>query len=216
MDLESWDESALVDAAQKGSLDAFNALILHYQSRVYTLACYILHDPAAADDATQETFIAAYRALPKFRGGSFRAWLLRIVTNYCYDQLRHYKRYPAVSWGDFGDLEEEANSYLVDESASLEHKIRQDDLRETLERGLCTLSDAQRLVLVLIDRLGCSYEEVMQITHTPLGTLKSRLHRARARMRDYLLREMEYLARDYCRTAEVGGVQGTSPATSLL
>ena len=72
---ESWDEKSMVEAAQKGSLDAFNALILHYQTRVYNLARYILHDDAAADDAAQEAFIAAYRALASFKGGSFRAWL---------------------------------------------------------------------------------------------------------------------------------------------
>jgi RNA polymerase sigma-70 factor (ECF subfamily) len=103
---ESWDESVLVEMAQKGGLDAFNALVIAYQSRVYNLAHYILRDTAAADDATQEAFIAAYRALATFRGGSFRAWLLRIVTNLCYDELRHYKRRPIVSWEDFGDLEE--------------------------------------------------------------------------------------------------------------
>jgi RNA polymerase sigma-70 factor (ECF subfamily) len=141
---ECWDESALVKAAQKGNLDAFNALILHYQSRVYNLAYHILRDGAAADDAAQQTFIAAYRALAKFKAGSFKSWLLRIVTNLCYDELRRYRRHPAISWGDFGDLEEDANPHLADESASPERKIQQAELRATLERGLALLSQEQR------------------------------------------------------------------------
>ena len=84
---ETLDTKTLIAEAQKGSLDAFNALVLIYQSQVYNLARYILRDDASADDAAQEAFIAAYRALGDFRGGSFRAWLMRIVTNACYDDL---------------------------------------------------------------------------------------------------------------------------------
>lgn len=194
---ESWDEKSMVEAAQKGSLDAFNALILHYQTRVYNLARYILHDDAAADDAAQEAFIAAYRALASFKGGSFRAWLLRIVTNQCYDALLRYKRRATISWDDFGDMEEEANPHLVDESPSPERQYQNSELREILDRGLSVLPEEQRMVIVLVDQMGCAYEEVMQITHMPLGTVKSRLHRARIRMREYLSGKMEHLPSRY-------------------
>lgn len=185
-----FDEINLVESAQKGNLDAFNALILQYQTRVFNLARYILHDDAAADDAAQEAFIAAYHALASFKGGSFRAWLLRIVTNQCYDALRRNKRRPAISWADFGDLEEEANPYLVDESASPERLSQQQDLRVILDRGLSVLPEEQRLVIVLIDQMSFTYDEVMQMTHMPLGTVKSRLYRARAQMREYLSNEL--------------------------
>jgi RNA polymerase sigma factor (sigma-70 family) len=204
-----FDEKELVIAAQGGSLDAFNALILQYQTRVYNLARYILRDDAAADDAAQEAFIKAYYALDKFNGGSFSTWILRITTNYCYDVLRRHKRYPAVSWEDFGDMEEEANPYLVDRSASPEDIMIQDDLRKVLDRGLSILPDDQRLIVVLVDQMGCNYDEVTKIAGVPLGTVKSRLYRARERLREYLLSETAYLPAQY-------RVQETLPAESSI
>jgi RNA polymerase sigma factor (sigma-70 family) len=194
---ESFDETAFIAAAQKGNLDAFNALILTYQSQVYNLARYILHDDAAADDATQEAFISAYRALGDFRGGSFRAWLMRIVTNACYDDLRHRKRRPAVSWDDFEDLDEDANPYLVDHGESPEESVQRGELGALLDRALAGLPQDQRMVLVLVDRLGYTYEEVAQVLSMRIGTVKSRLYRARARMREALLAEPDLLPTRY-------------------
>jgi RNA polymerase sigma-70 factor (ECF subfamily) len=194
---EAWDEEALVEAAQRGNLDAFNELILYYQNQVYNLAYHIMHDAAAADDATQEAFISAYRALDKFRGGSFRAWLLRIVSNACYDELRRRKRRPAVSWEDFGDLEQEANPHLVDESETPEESIQREDLRKLLDHTLSMLPEEQSLAIVLVDRLGYSYEEAAEAMEVPLGTIKSRLYRGRSQMRDLLLENGELLPPRY-------------------
>jgi len=194
---EALDTTVLIAEAQKGSLDAFNALVLAYQSQVYNLARYILHDDAAADDATQEAFIAAYRALGDFRGGSFRAWLMRIVTNACYDELRLRKRRPAVSWDEFEDLDEDVNPYLVDHGESPEDHLQRGELGALLDRALAGLPQDQRMVLVLVDRLGYTYEEVAQVMNMRMGTVKSRLYRARARMRQALLAEQELLPMQY-------------------
>ena len=194
---ETWNESALVQSAQRGNLDSFNELILHYQTQAYNLAYHILQDAAAADDATQEAFISAYRSLGKFRGGSFRAWLLRITSNACYDELRRLKRRPAISWDDFGDLEEEANPHLVDSGAQPEQSVQQDELREMLERQMAKLPQDQRMVLLLVDRMGLSYEETSQVLKVRLGTVKSRLARARSRMQLYLQDEVELLPARY-------------------
>lgn len=194
---ETWDENALIQAAQRGNLDSFNQLILHYQTQAYNLAYHILQDAAAADDATQEALISAYRGLGKFRGGSFRAWLLRITSNACYDELRRRKRHPAISWDDFGDLEEEANPHLVDAGAQPEESVQQDELRKMLERLMAKLPQDQRIVLLLVDRMGFSYEEVAQTLHIRLGTVKSRLARARSRMQLYLQDEVELLPSRY-------------------
>lgn len=194
---ETWDESALIQAAQRGHLDSFNQLILHYQTQAYNLAYHILQDAAAADDATQEAFISAYRGLAKFRGGSFQAWLLRITSNACYDELRRRKRHPAISWDDFGDLEEEANPHLVDAGAQPEASMQQDELRELLERMMAKLPQDQRIVLLLVDRMGLSYEEASQTLNIRLGTVKSRLARARSRMQLYLQDEVELLPSRY-------------------
>jgi RNA polymerase sigma-70 factor (ECF subfamily) len=194
---ETWDESALIEAAQRGNLDSFNQLILHYQTQAYNLAYHILQDAAAADDATQEAFISAYRGLKKFRGGSFRAWLLRITSNACYDELRRRKRHPALSWDDFGDLEEEANPHLVDAGPQPEESMQQDELRALLERMMAKLPQDQRIVLLLIDRMGFSYDEVAETLNIRLGTVKSRLARARSRMQLYLQDERELLPSRY-------------------
>ncbi|MDF1514232.1 MAG: sigma-70 family RNA polymerase sigma factor [Anaerolineae bacterium] len=194
---ETWDENTLIRDAQRGKMDAFNQLLLHYQTQAYNLAYHILHDAAAADDATQEAFISAYRGLAKFRGGSFRAWLLRITSNACYDELRRRKRHPAISWDDFGELDEEANPHLVDEGPRPEESIQQDELRVMLERVIAKLPQEQRIVLLLVDRMGFSYEETAQTLQTRLGTVKSRLARARTRMQEYLQEEGELLPPQY-------------------
>ncbi len=197
LDLETWDEETLVKAAQRGDLDAFNELILYYQHRVYNLAYHLLQDPAAADDATQEAFISAYRALDRFRGGSFRAWLLRIVTNACYDEMRRRKRRRSISLEDFGEMDEEANPYLRDKAELPEQAVQRDELGQWLEREMERLPEEQRTVLYLVDRLGFSYEEAAETMDTALGTVKSRLARARAKMRDFLMENQELLPPRY-------------------
>src|SRR5690349_14961071 len=97
------DEPILIQAAQRGDVDAFNTLVLAYQSQVYNVAYRIMGDEAAASDATQEAFISAYRSLKGFRGGSFKSWLLRTVTNACYDALRYRKRRPSTSLDALGE-----------------------------------------------------------------------------------------------------------------
>ena len=196
-DSTSWNEADLVRAAQRGNLDAFNELILAYQTQVYNLAYHLLQDPAAADDAAQEAFISAYRSLAQFRGGSFRAWLLRIVTNACYDAMRYTKRRPSVSWEDFGELDEDANPHLRDTAELPEEAIERDELRQLLEATLALLPEEQRMVLLLVDRLGLSYEEVAETMQVQLGTVKSRLARARGKMRDLLLERRELLPGRY-------------------
>src|SRR5579871_5587473 len=88
------DELALIREAQKGNVESFNSLILHYQASVYNLAYRLMGESEAAADATQEAFISAYGHLSQFRGGSFKSWLMRIVANTCYDELRRLKRRP--------------------------------------------------------------------------------------------------------------------------
>ncbi len=91
------DEQGLIQEAQQGDINAYNRLVLHYQGLVYNVAYRIMGEPQAAEDATQEAFISAYKALNRFRGGSFKSWLMRIATNACYDELRRRKRRPQSS-----------------------------------------------------------------------------------------------------------------------
>lgn len=191
------EDRALIQAAQRGDVTAFNELVLRYQTQVYNLAYHIMRDEAAADDATQTAFISAYHALKRFRGGSFRAWLLRIVTNACYDELRRRKRRPQISWEEFGDVDEEANPHLVDSGASPEETVTQRELRDLLERTIARLPEHQRMTLVLVDQMGLSYEEAAQVMRVAQGTVKSRLARARREMQSLLQSESELLPHRY-------------------
>ncbi len=191
------DESALIRAAQRGNLDAFNELVLTYQHRVYNLAYRMLGDAAAADDATQETLISAYRNLGGFRGGSFVSWLLRIVANRCYDELRRQKRRPATSWDDFGEVDEEANPALINGNGSPEDHLERDELSRLLQAAINSLPPDQRVVVLLSDVEGMDYAEIAAAVRVPLGTVKSRLARGRARLRDLLQAQRELLPRTF-------------------
>jgi RNA polymerase sigma-70 factor (ECF subfamily) len=188
------DESSLVAAAQRGQVDAFNELVLAYQHQVYNLAYRIMGDPASAADATQEAFISAYQNIGRFRGGSFKSYLLRIVSNRCYDELRRRKRRPAMSLEDFGpDVNEEANPALVNGHERPEEFAERQEMAHVIQAGIETLPPDQRVTLVLSDVQGLSYQEIAAATDVSLGTVKSRLARARSKLRDYLRDQGELL-----------------------
>lgn len=191
------DEAALIRAAQRGNLDAFNELVLTYQHRVYNLAYRILGDPAAASDTTQEALITAYQKIGTFRGGSFCSWLLRIVANRCYDELRRQKRRPTTSWEEFGEVDEEANPALVNGGESPEESVERAELARFLQGAIASLPADQRMVLVLSDVEGMDYTEIARTVGVPVGTVKSRLARARGRLRDMLQARAELLPRSY-------------------
>jgi RNA polymerase sigma-70 factor (ECF subfamily) len=182
------DELALIRDAQRGDLDAFNTLVLAYQDAVFNTAVRILGDDDQAADASQEAFVSAFRNITSFRGGSFRAWLLRTVTNACYDELRRKKRRPAIplepetSEGD----EMEAPRWLADPSLSPEQELEADELEHAIQHCLDALPMDFRTVVVLADIQGLDYSEVAVSARVPLGTIKSRLARARLRLRECL------------------------------
>lgn len=182
------DEAALIQAALQGELEAFNRLVLAYQDRVYTQAYRLLGDPGPAEDAAQDAFISAYRNLHTYRGGSFKAWLLRIVTNLCYDALRRQKRRPTTPLEplDQDDDEIESPRWLADPAGSPEDATEQAELAEALQHCLEDLPPEFRLVVVLVDIQGLDYEEASVAVSVPLGTIKSRLARARLRLRNCL------------------------------
>lgn len=190
------DEQALIDAARQGNLAAFNRLVLTYQGLTYNLAYRILSNADSAEDAAQEAFIKAYRHLGQYRGGSFKAWLLRIVTNVCYDQLRHKQRRPAGSLEDLA-VDEDHAADLVDKAEEpADYALRQ-ELSRAIQAGINQLPAEQRIVLTLSDIEGLSYEEIAVVMDTSLGTVKSRLSRARAKLRDFLLQQQELLPPRY-------------------
>jgi len=178
-------ESRALEAAQRGDPNAFNELVLLHQTTVYNVALRTVGHAEDAADATQETFVAAYRAMGDFRGGSFKAWLLRIAVNTCYDLLRRRQRRPSTSLDMMVD-ESGDNPHFADRQISPERAALGSETVSIVEQGLQLLPDDQRTIVVLCDIQGLSYEEASEIEGIALGTVKSRLSRARARLREYL------------------------------
>jgi RNA polymerase sigma factor (sigma-70 family) len=201
------DEAELLRLAQHGDLDAFNSVVLAHQTRAYNVALRVLGDGEAAADATQDAFLSAYRNLRSYRGGSFRAWLLRIVTNACYDELRRRKRRPATSLEDLApeseDGEPEVEAWLATRADGPERLSERAELVTAIQDCLDRLPDEFRIVAVLADVQGCGYDEVATAIGKPLGTVKSRLARARARLRDCLQRHRELLPAAFRLQGEV-------------
>lgn len=180
----SSSETALIQRAMSGSLEAFNELVLRHQSRAYHLAYALLGDAALAEDATQEGFVKAFQHIDHFRGNSFRAWLLKIVTNSAYDILRRAHRHPAQPlFAVDEDGEEMENSvWLADPTASVQEIVEQKETAKQLYQMLGELPDIYRSAITLIDIDEFDYTEAASILKVPLGTLKSRLARARFQM----------------------------------
>lgn len=191
------DEGHLIEAAQRGDLEAFNALVLHYQDRIYTLAYRILGEPAAAADAAQDAFLHAYRKISTYRGGAFYGWLSRITTNTCYDELRRSKRRPADSIEELPGAELDDGPPLMSDSATPEQIAQQHELQRVIQDCINALQEDQRVAMVLSDVQGLNYQEIAEATGATLGTIKSRLSRARQGVRRCLQAFRELLPPEY-------------------
>ena len=189
------DEQALIKASLEGDLNAFNGLVLHYQNLAYNVAFRIMGEPDASSDATQEAFISAYQKLGQYRGGSFKAWLLRIVTNACYDELRRRQRQPVTPLTPEthdGNLLDDP--YWVEDDAPTPHeKSEEIELQAAIQHCINALDEKFRIILVLVDVEGLDYETASQVVNTPLGTIKSRLARAREKVQSCLQEFWELL-----------------------
>lgn len=181
----------LIRRAQRGELPAFNSLVLRYQDAVYSLTLRMLGQPEAAEDVTQEAFIAAWRRIDTFRGGAFRSWLFTIAANRARDELRRGVRRPTTSLDAARDDPDRADIDPPDREAGPEGAAEQAELREALEAALRELPADWREVVVLSDIHGMDYAEIAQATGVAVGTVKSRLSRARARLRAVVLASRE-------------------------
>ena len=187
----------LIRRSKEGDLDAFNEIVARYQRQVFNTAARILGGTSHADDATQETFISAYRAIGSFRGVNLAPWLLRIAKNQCYDMIRSMRRRPADSLED--NL---ANPAFVraQSGGSAEDETLRSELGAEIQRAILSLPVDQRLVVTLIDVQGFSYEEAAEAAEVSIGTVKSRLSRGRARVRDHLRGLGELLPPEFRQT----------------
>ncbi len=198
------DEDELITRSQRGDANAFNQLILQYQQAAYSAVFRMLGDADIAADITQDAFIAAFRNINSFRvGSSFRAWLLRIVSNLAVDQWRRTQRHPIESLDEISGEDERHSpgelSALVETNRERnpEAFVLNQELQDLIQRGLEELPIEQRVAIVLCDIEGCSYEEVASATQTTMGTVRSRIARGRKRLRDYLSKHEELLPGQY-------------------
>jgi RNA polymerase sigma-70 factor (ECF subfamily) len=190
------DEAVLIKQAMGGDLNSFNRIVMIYQSQAYNLAVRMLNDEALAEDATQISFISAYQAIRSYRGGSFRAWMLRIVTNTCYDELRRQKRKPTQPLEPVAEIEENLDaepSWLVDPNDPPEDLVIRKELEERIQGCIEGLPEEFRAVVILVDVQGMDYQEASQTVRSPVGTIRSRLARARQRLQDCLQDSWELL-----------------------
>jgi RNA polymerase sigma factor (sigma-70 family) len=182
------DEALLIQEAARGDLDSFNRLVLNYQDLLFNQAYRMMGDSESAEDAVQDAFISAYQHLKYFRGGSFKAWLLRIVTNACYDDLRRRKRRPSQPLEPLDEEDEEIESppWLADPGESPEERLERSQLNQAIQNCLNDLPPEFRSIVILVDIQGLDYLEAAKSVNKPVGTIKSRLARARLRLRDCL------------------------------
>ncbi len=191
------DDQQLIQQALNGDLTAFNTLVLRYQDRVYSLCYRIMGDSSSAADTAQDAFITAYRRLDTYRGGNFRSWLLRIATNTCYDELRRRQRRPTESLDAPAESDFDDGPPIADNSPTPEQAMQQQELSKLLQDCINGLGDSHRSVLILSDVEGLSYQEIADSVDANLGTVKSRLSRARLAMRDCLESVQELLPAVY-------------------
>ena len=198
------DEVQLIARSQLGDVDAFNQLVLYYQQSTYGVIFRMLGDRDAAADVTQDVFIAAFRGIQSFRGGSsFRAWLMRIASNAACDYWRRTQRHPTESLDIDADDDDTHAASILNSAVAMGQEVNPEEyllnreLQELIQRGLQQLPLDQRVAVVLCDIQGLSYEEIAATTQVTMGTVRSRIARGRARLRSYLYKYRELLPRGY-------------------
>jgi RNA polymerase sigma-70 factor (ECF subfamily) len=192
------DDDTLVSQAQAGDRQAFNRLVGRHQTLMYNIAYRVMGDSDKAADATQDAFLSAYKKLDQYKGGNFRAWLGRIVRNQCYDLLRYEKRRPAASLDALLLKPDDPPPALNRKSPERPDQVALGhEVSDWLQQVILQLRVDQRMTLVMADVHGYSYEEIAQVTGVELGTVKSRLSRARRKVRKLLQEHSELLPAKY-------------------
>ena len=181
-------ETVLINKVVTGNLEAINQLVLTYQNGADNHAYAMLGEPVRAEDATQDSFIKAFQGIRSFHGGSFRGWLLKIVTNSAYDILRRAQRHPtqALFPADENGEELESAKWLADPNTSVQSTVEQSELSKDIYKAIDDLPDVYRSALTLIDLHELDYVEAAQALKIPIGTVKSRLARARLKLKEQL------------------------------
>ena len=173
-------DQQLVERVQKGDKRAFDVLVLKYQHRIYSLVTRFIRDPDEVQDVVQEAFIKAYRALPGFRGESaFFTWLYRIAINTAKNYLVSRSRRPPGADVDVEDAEYLESGGALRDLAGPENQLMTEQLRAVIDKAIRALPEDLRTALTLREFEGLSYEEIAEVMRCPVGTVRSRIFRAR-------------------------------------
>lgn len=197
-----YSDEELVTRSKNGDLQAFEELVCRYERKVYTVAYRMMGNYDDANDLAQEAFLRAFQSISKFRGdASFLTWLYRIVTNLCRDELRKRYRISVESLDQEVCLGEiEIKKQIPSLSPGPDEIYENNELQQELQELLTTLSPEFRLTVVLRDIQGFTYQEIAEQMECSLGTVKSRINRARNFLKGKLLarREQNSLERRLC------------------
>ncbi len=188
----SVNEVQIIRQCQAGDTNSFDVLVEEHYTRVYNTALRMLSDPDRAADATQAAFVRAFRSLESFRGdSSFSTWLYRITANVCLDELRNRPQEPVSLTFVSGEDEELQERSIPDNRTEPAARVARDERQRVVHQAIQQLSAEYRVVLVLYDLDGCSYKDTAQILGIPVGTVKSRLNRARSALKEVLRPHLE-------------------------
>lgn len=175
------EDQALVKRVQDGDKQAFNLLVLKYQSRINHLVSRFLRNTADVEDVTQDAFIKAYKALKNFRGDSqFYTWMYRIAINTAKNHLvSSSRRRPAGATLDAQEAEQYEGAYALQESATPDREIQAEEIKQTVNKAIAALPEDLRAAITLRELEGLNYEEIALVMDCPIGTVRSRIFRAR-------------------------------------
>lgn len=194
------NENSLLTKARQGDVQAFEELISSYYTKVYNICYRMLNNSEDASEQAQETFIKAFRYIKDFKGNcSISTWLYRIATNVCLDYLRKNKNKRTVSLeqNTFDDIRVEDR--LISDIPGPEKVVENNAQREAIREAMSKMNEKNRIVIVLRDFMGLSYEQISETIKAPVGTVKSRISRARSELRDLLCKDKEHLFTDYVK-----------------
>ena len=198
------NELQWIEAAQQGDMGAFEELVKLYEKRVYALTLRMCKHPEDAAEAAQEAFLSAWQGLPFFRGeASFSTWLYRLASNACVDLLRREGRHKNAAGPSFND--EEAGVDIADHAPQPQETLERKELKAQIEAGLQSLTPDHRQVLILREMHQLSYDEISAVLELDVGTVKSRINRARKQLRNFLVKSGNFSAAAPSNTAEKEG-----------
>ncbi|HEX2924868.1 MAG TPA: sigma-70 family RNA polymerase sigma factor [Ruminiclostridium sp.] len=198
--MESRDENNLLQKARNGDTQAFEELTGGYYSKVYNICFRMLNNTEDACEQAQETFIKAFRYIKDFKGNcSISTWLYRIATNVCLDFIRKNKNKKVVSIekSTFEDLQ--LKDSLVSDIPGPETVAEVNAQRQAIREAMAKMSEKNRIIIILRDFMGLSYDEISETVKIPVGTVKSRISRARSELRELLCKDKEHLFTDYVK-----------------